>query len=62
MNTKYFYVYTPYQVAGNLTHEWLHKLGFDHDVASTPARPYSVPYAVGYILRDLASDLFPTLY
>jgi hypothetical protein len=62
MNTKYFNRYTPYQVAGNLSHEWLHKLGFVHDAAATPSRPYSVPYAVGYIIRDLAYDLFPSLY
>lgn len=62
MNTKYFHRYTPYQVAGNLTHEWLHKLGFTHDVAATASRPYSVPYAVGYIVRQLAGELYPSLY
>lgn len=62
MNTKYFDRYTPYQVAGNLTHEWVHKLGFTHDVESTPGRPYSVPYAVGYIVRQLAAELYPSLY
>ena len=62
MNTKYFDRYTPYQVAGNLTHEWLHKLGFIHDSANTPSRPYSVPYAVGYIVRSLAGELYPSPY
>jgi hypothetical protein len=62
MNTKYFNRYTPYQVAGNLTHEWIHKLGFTHDVAATDARPYSVPYAVGYMVRRLAGELYPSLY
>ncbi len=62
MNTKYFNRYTPYQVAGNLTHEWLHKMGFTHDVAATPTRPYSVPYAVGYMVRRLAGELYPSLY
>ena len=62
MNKKYFNRYTPYQVAGNLTHEWLHKMGFTHAVASTSSRPYSVPYAVGYIVRQLAAELYPTLY
>lgn len=62
MNTKYFDRYTPYQVAGNLTHEWLHKMGFVHDASDTPSRPYSVPYAVGYMVRSLAGELFPSLY
>jgi hypothetical protein len=56
MNLKYFSVYEPYQVAGNLMHEWIHKLGFTHDAASTPSRPYSVPYAIGYIVRNLAAN------
>lgn len=43
-----------YEIAMNLTHEWCHKMGFDHDSKSTARRPYSVPYGVGYIVRDLA--------
>lgn len=62
MNTKYFDRYTPYQVAGNLTHEWLHKMGFIHASANTPSRPYSVPYAIGYMVRQLAGELYPSLY
>jgi hypothetical protein len=30
-----------------LVHEWVHKLGYDHDFNSTARRPYSVPYGVG---------------
>jgi hypothetical protein len=45
------------QVAMNLTHEWLHKLGFKHAAKMTPSRPHSVPYAVGYIMRDLAKKM-----
>ncbi len=62
MNRKYFSRYTSYQVAGNLTHEWLHKLGFTHEVADTDARSFSVPYAVGYIVRRLAGEMYPSLY
>jgi hypothetical protein len=57
MNTKYL-DQTNFQVnevAMNLTHEWLHKLGFKHSQNNTPARPHSVPYAVGYIMRALAA-------
>jgi hypothetical protein len=55
MNTRYLNQFTPVQVSSNLVHEWLHKLGFGHDYESTPSRPYSVPYAVGYIIRTLAA-------
>jgi ssRNA-specific RNase YbeY (16S rRNA maturation enzyme) len=53
VNTKFFNQYAANQVAGNLFHEWLHKIGYDHDSSSTSRRPYSVPYAIGYIVRDL---------
>lgn len=54
VNTKYFDKYTPVQVADNLFHEWLHKLGFDHDVKYSKSRNYSVPYAIGYLVEELA--------
>ncbi len=62
MNRKFFSRYTSYQVAGNLTHEWLHKLGFTHAVSDTDSRSFSVPYAVGYIVRRLAGEMYPSLY
>lgn len=54
MNTKYFNRHSPAEVASHLTHEWLHKLGFDHERTRCKERRYSVPYAIGYIVRDLA--------
>lgn len=56
VNTKFFNNYKINSVAGNLFHEWLHKLGYGHDSASTARRPYSVPYAIGYIIADIAQD------
>lgn len=56
VNTKFFDQYDPNEVAGNLFHEWLHKLGYGHDSAATAARPYSVPYAVGYMVRDIGKN------
>lgn len=56
VNTKFFNVYKENSVAGNLFHEWLHKLGYTHDYASTPTRPYSVPYAVGYIMGNIGKN------
>jgi hypothetical protein len=53
-NTRFFYNFTPADVAGNWSHEWVHKMGFGHDHNNTAKRPYSVPYAIGYIVRDMA--------
>lgn len=57
MNTKYFSKYTPVKIADNLMHEWMHKLGFSHEIAWTKDRDHSVPYAIGYIVEELASKL-----
>jgi hypothetical protein len=54
VNTKYFNKYNPVQVADNLFHEWLHKLGFDHALKYSKNRNYSVPYAIGYLVEELA--------
>ena len=54
VNTKYFDRYTPVQVADNIFHEWLHKLGFDHALKYSQSRNYSVPYAIGYLVEELA--------
>lgn len=58
MNTKYFNKFYPYQVSANLFHEWLHKIGFGHDYEATTGRPYSVPYAVGSIMRNMAKKFY----
>ncbi len=44
-------------IAMNLSHEWCHKMGFDHDFNPTDRRPFSVPYAIGYLVRDLGNEL-----
>lgn len=53
MNTKYFDPYTPAEVAGNVFHEWTHKLGFDHASSYSVSRDSSVPYALGYLMEEL---------
>lgn len=58
MNTKYLNKFTPVDVTDNLFHEWLHKVGFGHAYKATPSRKYSVPYAVGYIMKDLARKYY----
>jgi len=57
MNTKYFDTFSPSSVAGNLMHEWLHKLGFGHSSTWTESRDYSVPYAIGRIMSSMARNL-----
>jgi len=39
-------------IAGNLAHEWAHKMGFNHAYNWNNTRKYTVPYAVGYFVRD----------
>lgn len=53
MNTKYFDPYTPAEVAGNVFHEWTHKLGFTHASSYSASRDSSVPYAIGYLIEEL---------
>lgn len=53
INKKYFSKYKIQQVANNLMHEWMHKLGFNHGTNWDAKRDFSVPYAVGYIFEDL---------
>ena len=53
MNTKFFDIYTPSEVAGNVFHEWTHKLGFSHASSYSVSRDSSVPYALGYLIEEL---------
>lgn len=46
-----------YEYAGHIAHEWSHKVGFDHAFSPTPTRDYSVPYAFGYIVEELAAKI-----
>ena len=57
MNRKYLNKFQPYQVADNLFHEWLHKIGFKHAVERTDSRAHSVPYSVGYLVKALARQM-----
>lgn len=59
VNTRYLdkSSFTTNEVAMNLTHEWLHKLGYKHASKRTASRPHSVPYGVGYIMRALAAKV-----
>lgn len=54
INWRFFKKFTPDQVASNLAHEWTHKIGFDHTSA---AEHDSAPYAIGYIVGDIARKI-----
>ena len=57
MNRYFHDAYTPVQTSGNLFHEWLHKLSYDHSVNYNDSRPHSVPYKIGYLMADMAAEL-----
>lgn len=57
VNNKFFAGYSLSKVAANAMHEWLHKIGFGHDYNRTARRAYSVPYAVGTIVRNLIDEM-----
>jgi hypothetical protein len=41
-------------LAGHYAHEYCHLLGFGHDFDVTNQREYSVPYAIGNLVEELA--------
>ncbi len=58
MNTRFFGDLSDHaEVAGNVSHEYMHKLGFTHAYKYNHTREHTVPYAIGYILSDLINDL-----
>lgn len=57
VNNKFFSGYTLGQVAANAVHEWTHKIGYGHSFYNNAQRPYSVPYAVGSIIKELVDSM-----
>lgn len=53
INWKYFKGNSINNVAANLAHEWVHKIGFGHKSASEHD---SVPYGIGYIVGELVKE------
>jgi hypothetical protein len=54
-NRRFYSGFDESDIAGHLGHEWLHKLGFEHDFKATARRPHSVPYALGELIESLAA-------
>ncbi len=49
--------WTPVDVAANMAHEWVHKMGFGHDYYYNQDRRYSVPYAIGGLVTEVAKKM-----
>jgi hypothetical protein len=54
-----FKSFTIPEIAGNIFHEWLHKIGFEHEYKYSFSRNHSVPYALGtYVEQTIKSSSF----
>lgn len=58
-NTRWQWLYSwvlkeksPEYIAGNLAHEWCHKLNYSHSKNNNSHRKHTVTYAVGNYVRD----------
>ena len=56
LNTRFYRrnSWTPIDIAANLAHEWTHKMGFEHDYYDNEDRPFTVPYAIGSLISEVA--------
>ncbi len=61
LNRKFFKNFDTADIACNLVHEYLHKVGFDHKSAKEHS---SIPYSVGYLAEECIRELWhnPGLY
>jgi hypothetical protein len=57
VNDNFFKGYTLAKVAKNVSHEWVHKLGFGHAKSNSKSRPFSVPYGIGNIVKELIEKM-----
>jgi len=49
--------WTAVDVAANMAHEWVHKMGFGHPYYYNDDRPHTVPYAIGRLVGEVAKKL-----
>lgn len=56
--SKFFNQYKPWDIAGNISHEWCHKMGWKHEFDRTTLREFSVPYAVGYKIAEISKVIY----
>jgi hypothetical protein len=57
VNSRFFTSASYGKVAANAIHEWSHKVGFGHSYKYNSRRPFSVPYGVGTIIRELVDSM-----
>jgi hypothetical protein len=48
--------YSSAKTAGNIFHEWMHKIGYDHSSRNNVYRPHSVPYKLGYLVAEMVAS------
>ena len=49
--SRVFREYGVNTVAGNLCHEWVHKLGFSHKNVPSSRKKHTAPYTIGYYVK-----------
>lgn len=57
INSKFLDTASAAEIAGNLIHEYCHKTGYDHEYYYNSLRQYTVPYAIGYLVTEIAREL-----
>lgn len=57
LNRYHHQHYSAVESAGNLFHEWLHKIGHGHSRYGTRSRPHSVPYKLGSVVAEMVAEI-----
>jgi hypothetical protein len=57
MNRHFHARFSPHETAGNIFHEWLHKIGHNHSSRNNSERPHSVPYKLGKLLSEMSAEI-----
>jgi len=57
INRKFYSNFKESNIVGNVSHESTHNMGFGHDSRSNSTRKHTVPYAIGYIARNIAARI-----
>jgi hypothetical protein len=57
INRKYFNQFDEADICGNVAHEYAHKCGFTHAKRYNRTRYRTIPYAVGYKIRDIVNEM-----
>ena len=58
INKKFFFRMSHAEIAGNICHEYLHNCGYNHSYDWNDTIVYTAPYAVGYMVVDIAKEIY----